>query len=365
VETVAELNDFVREGARSFRNIDPAAIRVMLVHSRAQILPELPDGLARFAQGLLQRRGVEMRMNTRVVGATPDYALLDDGTSVPTKTLVSTVPSAANPLVAALPCKKQNGRVVVDAHLEVPGYPGVWAAGDCAWVVEATSGQPCPPTAQHATRQARCLAGNIAASLEGSPKETFAFKALGQLAGLGHRSAVAEILGVKLQGFLAWGLWRSIYLAKMPGFDRKLRVAMDWTLDLVLPPDIVQLKTDKTSSLTREHFEKAEVIFRQGDRGDRLYVIVNGEVEILREDAGRPPAVLARLGPGECFGEMALVSDQPRMATVRSLSAVNVLTLDRAAFHELFAHLPPLRRLFQRLIAERTKDSGVPLPRDG
>src|SRR5439155_6087630 len=164
VEAVAELNDFVREGARSFRNIDPAAIRVMLVHSRAQILPELPDGLARFAQGLLQRRGVEMRTNTRVVGATPEYALLDDGTPVPTKTLVSTVPAAANPLVAALPCKKQNGRVVVDAHLEVPGYPGVWAAGDCAWVVEATSGQPCPPTAQHATRQARCLAGNIAAS---------------------------------------------------------------------------------------------------------------------------------------------------------------------------------------------------------
>src|SRR5207245_3255590 len=194
--------------------------------------------------------------STRVVGATPEYALLDDGTPVPTKTLVSTVPAAANPLVAALPCKKQNGRVVVDAHLEVPGYPGVWAAGDCAWVVEATSGQPCPPPAQHATRQARCLAGNIAASLEGRPKETFAFKVLGQLAGLGHRSAVAEILGVKLQGFLAWWLWRSIYLAKMPGFDRKLRVAMDWTLDLVLPPDIVQLKTEKTSSLAREHFEK-------------------------------------------------------------------------------------------------------------
>src|SRR5207245_2546322 len=142
VEAVAELNDFVREGARSFRKIDPAAIRVMLVHSRAQFLPELPDGLARFAQRLLQRRGVEMRMNTRVVGATPECALLDDGTRVPTKTLVSTVPTTANPLVAALPCEKQNGRVVVDAHLQVPGYPQVWAAGDCAWVIEPTSGRP-------------------------------------------------------------------------------------------------------------------------------------------------------------------------------------------------------------------------------
>jgi NADH dehydrogenase len=232
-------------------------------------------------------------------------------------------------------------------------------------VIDTRSGQPCPPTAQYATRQGRCVARNIVASLDGRPKEAFAFKALGQLAGLGHRSAVAEILGVKLQGFLAWSVWRSIYLAKMPGFDRKLRVAMDWTLDLVLPADIVQLKTNKTSGVTREHFEKEEIIFQQGDRGDRLYVIVDGEVEILREEPGRPPAVLARLGAGECFGEMALVSDQPRTATVRSLCAVNVLGLDRAAFHELFAHLPPLRRLFQQLIAERTRATEVPLTRDG
>jgi len=364
VEAVAELNDFVRESARSFRNIDLRAIRVVLVHSRGRILPELPEGLARFAQRLLERRGVEMCLNRRVVGATGESALLDDGTRIPTKTLVGTVPSAANPLVAALPCKKENGRLVVDGHLEVPGYPGVWAAGDCASVVEATTGEPCPPTAQHATRQARCLAANIVATLEGRPRSVFAFRPLGQLAALGHRSAVAEILGVKLHGFLAWWLWRSIYLLKMPGFDRKLRVAMDWTLDLVLPPDIVQLKTDKTASLAREHFEKEEIIFRQGDRGDRLYVIVNGEVEVVREDEGRATAVVARLGPGECFGEMALVSDQPRTATVRSVCPVNVLTMDRAAFHELFAHLPPLRRLFQQLIAERSHDANWP-PRDG
>src|SRR5262245_10115730 len=364
VEAVAELNDFVREGARSFRNIDAKAIRVILVHSREQILPELPDGLARFAQRLLARRGVEMRLCRRVVGATAESALLDDGTRIPTKTLVSTVPSAPNPLVAALPCQREKGRLVVDGHLEVPGYPGVWAAGACASVVEAKTGEPSPPTAQHATRQARCLARNIVASLDGRRKETFAFKAIGQLAGLGHRSAAAEILGVKLQGFLAWWLWRSIYLFKLPGFDRKLRVSMDWTLDLVLPADIVQLKTDKTSSLAREHFEQEEIIFRQGDRGDRLYVIVNGEVDILREDPGGQPVVLARMGPGDCFGEMALVSDRPRTATARSVSPLNVLTPDRAAFHELFAHLPPLRRLFQQLIAQR-QGPAESLTRDG
>ena len=205
---------------------------MVLVHSHARILPELSDGLAQYAQELLERRGVEMRTEQRVVGATPDYAQLDDGTRIPTKTLVSTVPSGANPIVAALPCTKEKGRIVVNGHLEVPGHPGMWAAGDCAWVVESGAGKPCPPTAQHAIRQARCLAANIVASIDGRPKQTFAFRQLGQLAALGHRSAVAEILGLKLHGFLAWWLWRSIYLMKMPGLDRKLRVTVDWTLDL-------------------------------------------------------------------------------------------------------------------------------------
>lgn len=365
VEAVAELNDFVREGARSFRNLDPAAIRVVLVHSRDRILPELSLRLGSFARRLLERRGVEMRLDARVVGATSDSALLDDGTRIATKTLVSTVPSSPNPLVAALPCAREKGRIVVDGHLGVPGHPALWAVGDCAFVVEPTTGEPCPPTAQHAIRQARCLAHNIVAAVDGRPKRAFSFRSQGQLAGLGHRSAVAEVLGVKVHGFLAWWLWRSIYLMKMPGFDRKLRVAVDWTLDLVLPPDIVQLKTDKTSGLAREHFEPDEVIFRQGDRGDRLYVIVSGEVEVLREEPGREPAPVARMGAGECFGEMALVSDQPRTATVRSCTPVNVLTLDRGAFHELFAHLPPLRHLFEQLIAQRLAEARERTPTAG
>jgi len=182
--------------------------------------------------------------------------------------------------------------------------PGVWALGDCAWVVDHKTWQPCPPTAQHATRQATCLANNVVRSLREEPKQTFSFQALGKLASLGHRSAVAEVFGVKLSGFIAWLLWRAIYLMKLPGLDRKLRVSTDWLLDLVLPPDIVQLKLEKTTSLSREHFEPHEIIFRQGDRGDRLYVIVEGEVEVFQDGPGQVPHRLARLGPGECFGEM-------------------------------------------------------------
>ncbi len=267
VEAVAELNDFVRAAAKSFRNVRPEEIRVLLLHSGELILPELPESLAGFAQRLLMKRGVELRLQTRLAGATADAALLSSGERVPTRTLVSTVPSGPNPLVAALRCRMDRGRIVTTPYLELHDHPGVWAVGDCALIIDAKTGQPSPPTAQHATREARCVAENIAASLHGTPKRAFAFKALGKMGALGHRSAVAEVFGVKLSGFLAWWLWRMIYLMKLPGLDRKIRVAVDWTLNLLLPPDIVQLRTERSVGIRREHFEAGEVIFHEGGHG--------------------------------------------------------------------------------------------------
>ena len=359
VEAVAELNDFVSRVAKNFRSLKRQEMRVVLLHAGGLILPELPKSLAEFAQRLLARRGVELRLNTRLAGATAEAALLDNGERIPTRTLVSTVPSAPNPLVTTLPCKMERGRIVVNGHLEVPDRPGVWAIGDCAWIRDAKTGEQCPPTAQHAIREARCAAENIAASIRGGTKKTFSFQALGKLGSLGHRSAVAEVLGVKVSGFLAWFLWRTIYLMKLPGLDRKLRVATDWTLDLILPPDIVQLKTEKSIGIRREHFEPGEIIVREGDRGDWLYIIADGEVEVVRrvEDGHQ---ILGCLGRGECFGEIALISDTPRTATVRSKTGVNVLAVDRDAFHTLFASLPPLRGFFEQLIEERV--GGAPTP---
>ena len=355
VEAVAELNDFVRASAHNFRRINPAEIRVILLHAGELILPELQRNLAQFAQKVLQRRGVDIRLNTKLAGATAESAILEGGQRIGTKTLVSTVPAAPNPVVAALPCKKERGKIVVDKHLEIVNHPGVWALGDCAWVVDHQTWQPCPPTAQHATRQATCVANNIVASLHGQPKQTFSFKALGKLAALGHHSAVAEVFGYNISGFLAWLLWRSIYLMKLPGFDRKVRVATDWFLDLILPPDIVQLKMESAANYGREHFEPSEIIFRQGDRGDRLYIVVDGEVEVVREEPGKGECLVGRLGPGACFGEMALVTDMPRMATARTRTRVNLVTIDRTTFNALFAYHPPLRQMFQQLISERIR----------
>jgi NADH dehydrogenase len=354
VEAVAELNDFVRAAADSFRRLDPREIRVVLLHAGGLILPELPRSLAEFAQALLRRRGVEIRLDTRLAGATADHALLAGGERIATRTLVSTVPSGPNPLVAMLPVKKERGRILVGSDLEVADHPGVWAVGDCAAVRDASSGDFCPPTAQHATRQAACAARNIAATLRGEPRKAFAFTALGKMGSLGRRSAVAEIFGLRLSGFLAWWLWRTIYLMKLPGLDRKLRVATDWTLDLLLPPDIVQLKTDRALGVRREYFEPGQLIVREGDRGDWLYIVTEGEVEVLRAVPGRGDVPLRRLGQGECFGEMALVGDTARSATVRAVSATSLLAVDRDAFQAMFATLPPLRGFVEQLIASRT-----------
>jgi NADH dehydrogenase len=146
-------------------------------------------------------------------------------------------------LIRDLSCALDRGRIVVDETLAVPGYAGVWALGDCAMVPDRRTGKPHPPTAQHAIREAKTVAANIAASLKGAPSRPFEFRTIGQLAAIGRRTGVARVFGVNFSGFAAWWLWRTIYLSKLPRFEKKCRVAIDWTLDLVFTKDFVQFLT--------------------------------------------------------------------------------------------------------------------------
>jgi NADH dehydrogenase len=353
VELGAELNDFVREVVRDYRGLEPGDIRVLLLHSGKRILPELDDSLGRFADRLLSRRGVEIKLGTRLAGATATAALLSTGDRVPTRTIITTVPSGPNPLLETLPVELERGRLPVDAHLAVPGLDRVWALGDCAAVIDPRTNRPVPPTAQHAIREARCAADNILAAIDGVEPTSFSFSALGQLASLGRRSAVAQVFGVKLSGIVAWWLWRTVYLLKLPGFDRKLRVATDWALDLVLRQDIVQLKTDRTGTIAAEHFDEGEQLVRQGDFGDKLYVVRTGRVEVCQERPGRAPERVAVLEEGDYFGEAALLEEAPRNSTITALSDVDVLTIGRSDFQTLLVTFPALRTLFEDLARSR------------
>jgi len=350
VEVAAELNDFVRVAVRSYSTIDPAEIRVILVHSQDRILPEVSPRLAEFAERKLRARGVQILLNARLEAATAQAALLKGGTIIPTMTLVSTVPSVPHPLIDALSLAKEGGRIAVDPFLRVSGRDDVWAFGDCARV-PAPGGAFSPPTAQHATRQAETAAANILAALDGRELRPMTFSGLGKMGSLGRHSAVAEVLGAHISGFLAWFLWRTIYLLKMPGWGRRLRVAASWTLDLILPPELVQLRLARSTSVVEEHFEPGELVFREGDTGDRLYIVLRGRAEVLM--TSRPEGAVAELGPGSYFGEMALLGSGQRNATIRCVEPMNVLTLSKRDFGLLASYLPGMRANVEEVMQKR------------
>jgi NADH dehydrogenase len=255
VETIAGVNDFVREAAEFYPHLKEEDIRMVLVHPGAVILPELGEKLGAYAQEKMAERGVEIRVNTRVMGATDDGVALSDGSVIRTNTLVWTAGTSPNLLVQKVPCEKDRGRLKVNSMMEVPGWPGVWALGDCASVPDPT-GKPYPPTAQHALRQGRVAAQNVMASIRGGKRRPFVFSTLGQLAAIGRRTGVASVFGFKFSGFVAWWMWRTIYLSKLPRFEKKLRVALDWTLDLIFTKDLVQFTTERAATMSHKEDER-------------------------------------------------------------------------------------------------------------
>jgi NADH dehydrogenase len=214
----------------------------------------------------LMRQGIDVRLNTRVAEMTQHGVALSDGSLVSSRTLIWTAGTTANPALGMLPCDTDRGRVIVDATLAVPRFPGVWALGDCAAIPDPDTGRQQPPTAQHAIREARVVAENIVAHLQGRPLKSFRFPGLGQLAAIGRRRGVAQILGFRFSGFVAWLLWRTIYLSKLPRFERKVRIALDWTLDLVFSKDLVQFQTYREGALSRAEPAAAPVEAPSGIR---------------------------------------------------------------------------------------------------
>jgi NADH dehydrogenase len=239
VETVAALNDFVSEALKFYPNVQEEMLRVVLVHPGPIILPELGENLGRYAHKVLSGRGVEILLNTRVTGMTGHQIFLRDNSPIHASTLIWTAGTVPNPLVAQLPCAKEGGRVLVNEFLQLTEWPNVWAAGDCAAVPDhRRPGKFHPPTAQHAIREGQLIAHNIAASLSGRALKRFSFRTIGLLASIGRRTGVARLVGFNLSGFFAWWLWRTIYLSKLPGLDKKVRVAIEWTLDLLFHKDV-------------------------------------------------------------------------------------------------------------------------------
>jgi NADH dehydrogenase len=248
VETVGAVNDFVRESIKQYYpDIYMSDVRVILVSATDKILEQIDEELGKFALEKLKQSGVEFIMNTQVKGAAKNKAVLHDDTIIPCYSLIWTAGVTPNKLIANLQCEHDRGhRIMTNSYLEIQRYEGVvYALGDCASITDPHTGKPYPPTAQHAIRQAKVAAKNIASAIKGKPdkkKKKFDYKTKGMMAEIGKRTGVAILFGrIKLHGFLAWWLWRTYYLANLPTPKKKLKVMGDWTSDLLFKPDVSQV----------------------------------------------------------------------------------------------------------------------------
>lgn len=249
VEVAGELNDLLRQILPSYPTISQRELRVILVESKDRVLPEFDAKLARFTKDRLKGLGVEIMTGVSVAGASSDEVRLKGEDPIQTRTLIWTTGVAPKPFVQANPIAKDDkGWVAVDAHMRVPGMPGVWSLGDCARIPDILRpGHYHPSLAQHAIREGRQLARNIAASIRGEQTAPFRYKSLGQMATLGHFSGVGtlgpEPISVPVSGFIAWAIWRTYYLYRLPRLEKRVRVAVDWAVDLVFGRDISQIQT--------------------------------------------------------------------------------------------------------------------------
>lgn len=248
VEIVGELNDFVLDSIKHFyHNLEKAKIRRVLVNSGARILPEVTEELSEFALQKLRENGIEVILNTRVIDITSQGVKLNDGTNISTQTIVWAGGGKPPSLLSGLSCEHdKSGRLVTNDFLEVIGHTeSVMALGDCASITDPNTGKSCPPTAQHAIRQGKVAAINLISTIKDqvNAKKKFDYKTKGVMTLIGKRNGVGILLGYKIQGFAAWWVWRSYYLLNLPTVEKKLRVMVDWFIDLFFKRDVTRLKT--------------------------------------------------------------------------------------------------------------------------
>ncbi|MEJ6479849.1 FAD-dependent oxidoreductase [Nostoc punctiforme UO1] len=334
IEVATELADHFRLLIKKeYRQIAPDEIKVIVIHSGERILSELvlrfPE-LVRYAENFLHDEfsNLEIITNTRIVAATPEEAILSNGERISTRTIISCTGTAQSPLLDKLPLERDKyGKIITDEFVRVKGTNNVWAGGDCAAVPLPTGGT-CPPLAIYALTCGYQIGGNILRSIESRKLKAYKFTGLGDAVSLGNRHAIAHLKGVPLYGFNAWVAWRIALFIFVPSWERKLRLLVDWSMWPFLGRDIISMKLQEKQSLKQAYFQAGQVIVKQGDIGRCLYLIRNGEVEVL-EEMSNGEIIIQTLGSGEHFGEKSVIKNSPHIATVRAKTSVQLVVIDR------------------------------------
>lgn len=363
VEVAGEINELVRSSTRFYRNFRKDDVVVTLVHSQDQILPEVAPKLREFAGKKMQKAGVSIVLNARAVAATHEGVELNDGRKLRGATIVCTIGTSISPLVQNLDVPKERGRIRTKSEMRIEGQTNAWAVGDCAYIVNAFDNKPSPTTGQFAERQGRQAALNLIRIVKGEATRPFYFKTLGQLCSIGGYQAVAEMMGMRLSGFLAWFLWRGVYLFKLPTWSRRMKVALDWAWDVIFPRDLSFLNTDAAQNVTHAYYRPGDFIHRQGDLVRTFSIIEEGEVEGLQTTEQTAEAkVVVVLGKGDFFGEGALLGNYPQETSIRARTVVRLVQIGSDLFSQLASSSAPLRDLLLRTVTRRSGDFWRRLP---
>jgi NADH dehydrogenase len=260
LELMGELTSFIPNVAELYKHVDVSQVRYEMIEAGLRIAPEFDEKLADYSAEVLRKRGVSIRTNTRVTAIHPDRLELHDGQVIEAQTIVVATGVTPSPLLAGIAVPKdRKGRAQTDATMRVEGKPDVWALGDCAAIPDP-QGKPYPPLAQHALREARQLAKNILAVVRGAAPQPFVYSSKGTLAALGHYKGAGRVYRFNIHGFLAWWVWRTYYVSRMPRWSRRMRIIIDWTVALFFKNDVVQLDQVRGNAVAGPVDRPAEAI---------------------------------------------------------------------------------------------------------
>jgi NADH dehydrogenase len=346
IEIASEANEFIRSALRLYPSIDAGEVRVIEVDIVTRILPAFEQQMAERAMRRMRERGIDLRLGVGLSDATAGSVTLSNGERIPTRTIIVTVGVGTNPLLTKLPVTLVRGRIKCDPFCRVEGWPNVYAVGDNA-AVPSPSGDPYPAMLLVAFSEGRLVARNILARVRGQQPQPLHFRGFGEVALLSRGYGLAQVRGRKLHGWPAALFARGLFLTYMPTWRRRLALAMHWWSSAIFRRDISQLRMGRSDAVMPMRFSAGETIVREGEVASRFYVITSGEVEVVEQaNGGERP--IRRLGPGRHFGELALLQNTKRTASVRAVTDTTVLAIARQDFTSLVGNMPELQEVVQR-----------------
>jgi NADH dehydrogenase len=345
VETIGEVAEMVDRTLKFYPNISREEIRPVLVQRGQRILPELPARLGEYAAKKLRERGIDVRCGQSIVSATGSDVYLDDGSVIPSCLLVTTVGNGPSLMTQQLDVELDRGKIRVDRHMRMLDANNIWALGDAALVPLNNDSEEmtyAPPTAQFAVREAKCVARNIANTLDSKPLGEFAFKPKGSLASIGNYKGVAEVFGIRVSGLLAWMMWRFLYIGMLPGFATRLRVALNWAFDYVLPRSIVQIANRNDTATQYRYFAKGDIVSSPGQFVDGFYTVISGCLESRVSGKGDQEDFVRIVGPGDHWGERGATDKSTTVATLTATEDTRLMVLRSRDFRNLREAFPAL-----------------------